>query len=90
MNAFWFQPKAYGYGATPSSWEGWAVTAVYIVVVIAISLILEYRVRTFPSWAVGLAVIAVATVAFVWIGVKKTEGGWHWRWGPPPSHDASR
>jgi hypothetical protein len=26
---FWFRPKAFGYGATPDSWEGWMVVAAY-------------------------------------------------------------
>lgn len=28
----WFKPRAFGYGWTPASWEGWAVTLVWMVV----------------------------------------------------------
>jgi len=26
MAEYWFKPKRYGYGATPATWQGWAVT----------------------------------------------------------------
>lgn len=28
----WFKPRTFGYGWTPASWEGWAVTLVWMVV----------------------------------------------------------
>lgn len=32
----WFGPKRYfGWGWTPVTWEGWAVTAIFLVIVIA-------------------------------------------------------
>lgn len=33
----WFRPKRFGYGWSPATWEGWAVTglAVLLMVVIA-------------------------------------------------------
>jgi hypothetical protein len=27
----WFKPRTFGYGWTPATWEGWAVTVVWIV-----------------------------------------------------------
>jgi len=29
MKKLWFKAKRYGWGWTPASWEGWAVTLVY-------------------------------------------------------------
>ena len=26
MTEYWFRPKRYGYGATPVTWQGWALT----------------------------------------------------------------
>jgi len=31
MSQYWFKPKTYGYGATPSGWKGWAAVAIYAV-----------------------------------------------------------
>ena len=34
-NRYWFRPKSFGYGWTPISWEGWAVTLGSMVVTMA-------------------------------------------------------
>ena len=31
MKRGWFGPKAFGWGASPASWEGWLATAVFIL-----------------------------------------------------------
>jgi len=33
MSRYWFRPKRYGYGATPVTWEGWALVAGFVVIV---------------------------------------------------------
>ena len=33
MTQYWFKPKRYGYGATPVTWEGWAVILTAVIVV---------------------------------------------------------
>ena len=37
MNAYWFKPRQYGYGVTPTTWEGWAVTFLTMVIVVMTS-----------------------------------------------------
>jgi hypothetical protein len=40
----WFGPKRrVGWGWTPISWQGWAVTAAWTVVVVGVSLVLAMR-----------------------------------------------
>jgi hypothetical protein len=34
MNQFWFMPKLKGYGATPTTWEGYTLVAVFASVVL--------------------------------------------------------
>ena len=41
MGKPWFAPKRFGYGATPSSREGWTATAVYIAVMILDAVLLR-------------------------------------------------
>ena len=36
MAEYWFKPRAYGYGATPSNWKGWAAIACYLAVVVVL------------------------------------------------------
>ena len=33
----WFGPKTIGWGASPSSWEGWLLVAVYVGIMILIA-----------------------------------------------------
>jgi len=35
-NKYWFKPKRFGYGAEPTTWEGWALIAVFVIFVIFI------------------------------------------------------
>ena len=81
MNRFWFRPKTYGYGATPVTWEGWALAAGYLIFVLVISLGLlgrEPSARDVILWA---AVLVTGTIGMTWLSWLKTEGEWRWRWG---------
>jgi hypothetical protein len=80
-HAYWFKPKRFGYGATPSTWEGWAVTGAYCLVVWACVVAIVTHRASSPVLAASLSVIAVATVALIAIGVKKTDGRWGWNAG---------
>jgi hypothetical protein len=78
MAEYWFKPKRYGYGATPVTWQGWAVTIGTVFAIVAASLC----VRPSP-WvlALVLAFDAAAVFTLVIISRRKTEGEWRWRWG---------
>ena len=82
VGEFWFQPKAFGFGATPVTWEGWAVVAAYVAIVAAITFLLMVRrrngLRAWTSWAVA---IVIATSALTLVSWSKTDGSWQWRWG---------
>jgi hypothetical protein len=71
---YWFVPHAFGFGATPVTWQGWALTLGFVALVAAVARLLP---GNEPKVAVGLAV----TVLFVVICWRKTDGGWRWRWG---------
>ncbi|MBV8701102.1 hypothetical protein [Bradyrhizobium sp.] len=75
-HAYWFKPKKYGYGAAPNTWEGWAVTAAYCLVVWASAAILATHTGS-RAMLVGMAsIIVAATIALVVIAVWKTDGHW--------------
>jgi multisubunit Na+/H+ antiporter MnhC subunit len=81
VHTYWFKPKRYGYGTTPSTWEGWAVTAVYCLIISACTVAIVTH-RHELSIIIGLALLAAAaTIALFVIAVKKTDGPWGWRWG---------
>ncbi|MGN6848181.1 MAG: hypothetical protein ACTHJK_01690 [Sphingomicrobium sp.] len=71
----WFAPKRYGYGATPISWQGWALTFGFVAIAILTAV-------SFAKRPVQLiAVLVPLTVAFMVICARTTRGGWRWRWG---------
>ena len=81
MTAYWFKPKRYGYGATPVTWQGWAVTLGTVAAMVAVSLTLRLTER--HDWALAVLIaFDVAALAFLtMVCRRKTEGGWRWRWG---------
>ena len=83
MTQYWFKPKRYGYGVTPTSWEGWAVTlgVVALVVVSVITMNVLVGRSDFAAWMIWAAAVAAVTFGFVRVAKGRTEGEWHWRWG---------
>jgi hypothetical protein len=82
MTTFWFRPKRYGYGATPVTWQGWALVGVAVAVIAAAAVLVH------PHGGQGLRIwfeffgIEVLVLAALWVIVRrKTEGEFHWRWG---------
>ena len=42
---YWFRRKSYGMGWTPHSWEGWAVTILYVVGILWLASRLDETMR---------------------------------------------
>jgi len=91
MARYWFKPRRYGYGATPVTWEGWALTvavaAIGAISVAAMNLLADRA--NFAVWIAWAAIIAAVVVSFVRISRQKTDGE-RWRWNAPrpdgPTH----
>jgi hypothetical protein len=81
MAGYWFKPKRYGYGATPVTWQGWAVTLGTVAIMVAVSLLL--RLTEPHEWALVamFGFDALALVVLFIVCRRKTEGEWRWRWG---------
>jgi uncharacterized membrane protein len=73
-DGYWFAPKLYGFGATPVTWQGWAVT-------LGFAAALMVAVRWLPTTPEKLIVSLALIVALIAISAAKTDGDWHWRWG---------
>ena len=72
----WFAPKRYGYGSGPPiSWQGWAVTVAYLILLGLASLVIRY------TWVGYSSIVIILTVALMVICARTTRGGWRWRWG---------
>jgi len=83
MTTYWFKPKRYGYGATPVTWQGWAITIVSALVIVAAAL--GARTTAVESlWALTAALLAIEAIAIATLFIvsrRKTDGEWRWRWG---------
>lgn len=80
--AGWFKQKRYGFGASPSSWQGWALTIAYVVILAALGAWMGAEEGEVASRALPfIAIVLALTVLFVGIAWRTTEGGWRWRWG---------
>ncbi len=81
MAKYWFKQKKFGYGATPSTWQGWALSVISCAALFGVVLlgpaIRDNTLRT--AWFIVGA--AVAVVPFTLLAYVKTEGGWRWRNG---------
>ncbi len=76
----WFAPKRYGYGAgLPVAWQGWALLAGYIVVMLGCVLLVEWDAEI--GLPVAVVVGLLATLLLGWVAAARTRGGWRWRWG---------
>jgi len=83
MTQFWFRPKRYGYGATPTTWQGWAVTFAFAAAMAA-SIVAVERLAgptNTAAWLGWAAFMLVALLWFVQFSRRRTEGEWRWRWG---------
>jgi hypothetical protein len=82
MSTYWFRPKRYGYGATPVTWQGWAVVAAAVAaIVLAALLILDHHARS-PRTLVTFFAVEVVILAVLWVICRRrTDGEWRWRWG---------
>ncbi len=81
MTTYWFKPKRYGYGATPTTWQGWAVTLGTVAAMVAVSLYLRLSERHNWALAVMFGFDALAIAFLFIVSRRKTDGEWRWRWG---------
>ena len=71
----WFAPKRYGYGAVPVTWQGWALTIGFVILVTVLSIGFAKH----PAQLI--AAVIPPTIIFIVISARTTRGGWRWRWG---------
>jgi hypothetical protein len=79
MNTYWFKPREYGYGATPVTWEGWALTVVTMFVVVLASMLAPVLGEGRSGGFTALVIDVLAITAFIMISRMKTDGEWRWR-----------
>ncbi|MEN9649492.1 MAG: hypothetical protein RL094_459 [Candidatus Parcubacteria bacterium] len=81
MNKIWFKAKRYGWGWTPSTWEGWLSLVIFIVLQFAnarrLEVVSESPSNTVVIFIIETIVLVAALIAVCyWKGEKPS-----WRWG---------
>ncbi|MFA6486231.1 MAG: hypothetical protein WCT40_02590 [Candidatus Magasanikbacteria bacterium] len=78
MTKIWFKAKKYGYGWSPSTWQGWLVVAVYLIILISLIYIFETNIEKYLVFY--LISVFISTGLLIYISYKKGEPA-RWRWG---------
>lgn len=77
MNRYWFKPRRYGLGATPSSWEGWVSLPIFVLMIVLATVVFPPERRPLPFAFAEAALVGM----YIWLVWIKTDGAWRWRWG---------
>jgi len=84
---YWFRARLYGFGWTPATWQGWAVTAVFIGVLLWVGA--DFGKNPNPSgneinwFFVKIIVLVTALIAICVIKGEKPK----WNWGLPKNNN---
>jgi hypothetical protein len=81
---YWFKPRRYGHGATPTTWQGWAAIIVFLIVVPLVALGLMWAMPNVFGLLAIVIFIPLAAYFFITLVRNKTDGEWRWRWGDRP------
>ncbi|HUK06225.1 MAG TPA: DUF3309 family protein [Stellaceae bacterium] len=84
MTKFWFKARHYGWGWTPASVEGWIVTVVLVLLLLASTVIFIRAVQSGaePRLATLLFLVATALISGVAVVIAFVTGEPpRWRWG---------
>jgi len=75
MNKIWFRRKLYGWGWTPSTWEGWVVILVWgILIVLLASNVNYFNIISY------LLILVLMSGLLIFVCYKKGEKP-RWQWG---------
>jgi hypothetical protein len=81
MARYWFRQRSFGYGATPNTWQGWALTVIGVLLTCAV-VMFGPAIRDNGLRAIWIVVaVPLVLVLFGILAWRKTEGGWRWRSG---------
>ena len=86
-NQYWFEPKSYGYGLTPVSWEGWVATGVFVVILLLFAHLNNFFSSSMmkPTGPLLFVVeVFILSVLFMHLMKEKTNGKLKWYWGNRP------
>ena len=78
---YWFKVKNYGWGWTPSTWQGWFVLALFVLVNIYIFKDIEQGSYSTSSVFLNFILPSILSVVVLIIICYRTGEKPGWRWG---------
>lgn len=85
-HGYWFKRKLYGWGWTPVTWQGWAVTLLAIGLIVLNAFRLDTP-EASPD-VVFTFVLQTFLIVSILIGIcYKTGESPKWQWGPPKKEE---
>lgn len=76
----WFKRKLYGWGWTPVKWQGWAVIALYVILITLFALTIDETSPQNEIWFTFVIPSTLLTVTLIRICYAKGEKP-KWQWG---------
>jgi 4-hydroxybenzoate polyprenyltransferase len=76
---YWFKRKLYGWGWTPVKWQGWAIIAIFVLLILLNALSLGNN-PTNPEVVWFIVKIILSVILLIYICYKKGEKP-KWQWG---------
>lgn len=80
MKKLWFRRKLYGWGWTPTTWQGWLVIGIYIIALIKISDFVEVNSLSQNDALknVSIPVIIITSLLIIICYSKGEKPRWQW------------
>lgn len=80
MKKYWFVAKSYGWGWTPSSWQGWLVLAVFVVLIVLNFLRIDSASHsgsdTLINWVPQTLILVLVLVGVCYLTGEKPRFQW--------------
>lgn len=80
----WFVPKSYGWGLVPISWEGWLVTGIFTILILAsgyLNHLFQPELMSQLDFINYLFDLVLLIIALIYFCILRTEGKVQWNWG---------
>lgn len=81
MKTLWFKAKRYGWGWTPSTWQGWLSLAIYIALEFGDFSLIDARSHSVSDTLITFIPDTIILTGFFILLCYKTGEKPGWRWG---------
>lgn len=85
----WFKRKWYGWGWTPVTWQGWSISLLYVILIMAFALTIDDMSPPREIVLTFILPVTLLTITFIRIAYKTGEKP-KWQWGGEDKEDTDR